>query len=150
MCFSQMKLAHVTQSAKTASIIMQIHASIVVQMAKTSEHSQTSPTCLGVHSFPGGAYITAADPGQHSFITPQVPAIRHTHHCDLSPRSHPPSPRPLHHNNTVAARNREPLSIVYSRSRDGLLLLWRSSIRIKLQHIAICLSLQTPIPIIKY
>ena len=58
--------------------------------------------------------------------------------------------RPLDHNNTVAARNREPLSIVYSRSRDGLLLLWRSSIRIKLQHIAICLSLQTPIPFIKY
>ena len=88
--------SHVTQSERKASIIMQIQvqASIVGQMAKASEHHQTSPTCLGVHSFPGGAYITAADPGQqHSFITPQVPAIRHTLHCDLSPRSHPPSPR---------------------------------------------------------
>ena len=151
MCFSQMKLAHVTQSAKKANIIIssckykqallcnwQKQASIV-------KHRLHVWVCAVSPLLPTLLRLTRGRAATASLLRRSPPSVT------LSTATCPPCiHRPLDHNNTVAARNREPLSIVYSRSRDGLLLLWRSSIRIKLQHIAICLSLQTPIPFIKY
>ena len=58
--------------------------------------------------------------GSHSFITPQVPAIRHTRHCHLSPWSHPhsggPQQRPIV-NCIQQQRRRSPFAVLVGHTR---------------------------------